>query len=436
MTMDTVQDRVREMVQPLFLSDEEMGKKDDDHMRASAGGSGGGSSALSASTLWTSMRVHPRKFLKRLLAVLVAGAVIFVFVQNLPTDLPVRDHRRPVYHATNPALGRHPHQVPPRPPVAPLPKVQAQAQIVPDAVVNDDDEDEYVPPPPPPPVSPSAAGAHGAATYDGELRFYELGATLRAISNTRGGFVLNKNVLFAAGSLKSMSTLLPLACQMGAELRSYVHFAVMSKSDISIADLQQINGIDSSCNIFFHGTGRFFSFLPFLLISSSSFFGSRIVHDDHCTELRGATTANNKIDARPDFASISTDERMKNGVDVAMSRFLAHSTDLGQALLTLFFDQQPTSSSTCTPRPSSSTAQTPKRPTFRLACANMPKPARRRCLSCRGAVRAGWHGSRSSTARHYRVYLYSLPLSWFLFEPFFCIFRLLASLSQHLLIPP
>ncbi|CAK7224400.1 hypothetical protein SBRCBS47491_005538 [Sporothrix bragantina] len=275
--MDTVQDRVREMVQPLFLSDVEMGKKDDDHLRASAGG-GSSNSALRTSTFWNLVRVHPRKFFKRLLIVLVAGAVLLVFIKNLPTDLPVRDHRRPIYHGNGASPGRHQHQVPPPPPPPPPPavpqrvgnKAQAPAKIVPDAVVNDDDEDDYIPPPPPP------APAPGAAAYNGQLRFLELAATLRSISNTNGGFLVNKNVLFAAGSLKSMATLLPLACQMGSELRSYVHFAIMSKSDISLADLQQLNGIDSSCNIFFH-------------------------------------------DARPDFASTSTNERMENSVDVAMT---------------------------------------------------------------------------------------------------------------------
>ncbi|CAK7221144.1 hypothetical protein SCUCBS95973_004396 [Sporothrix curviconia] len=271
--MEAVQDRVREMVQPLFLSDVEMGKKDDDHLRTSAGGSSSGNSALRTSTAWNSVRVHPRKFFKRLLVVLVAGAIVFVFIKNLPTDLPVRDHRRPVYHANNPVPGRHQRQLTPPPP----PVHKAQAKVGPNAAVNDDgddDYDEYLPPPPPPP--PAAAGGPGAATYNGQLRFLELAATLRSISNTHGGFLVNKNVLFAASSLKSMAALLPLACQMGAELRSYVHFAIMSKSDISLADLQQLNGIDQSCNIFFH-------------------------------------------DARPDFASISTDERMENSVDVAMT---------------------------------------------------------------------------------------------------------------------
>ena len=260
MTMDTVQDRVREMVQPLFLSDVEMGKKDDDHLRSSAGGIGGNSD-LRAWTIWNSVRVHPRKFFKRLLVVLVAGAIIYAFINNLPTDLPVRDHRRPVYYGNKPGLGRHQHKVPPapaghKPQTPPLSQPlgnKAQAKVVPETVA-DDEEEDYVPPLPPPPPPPPGTSTPGTADYNGPLRFLELAATLRSISNTQGGYMYNKNVLFAAGSLKSIATLLPLACQMGTESRSFVHFAIMSKSDISLADAQKLNGIDTSCKIFFHGT--------------------------------------------------------------------------------------------------------------------------------------------------------------------------------------
>lgn len=295
--MDTVQDRVRGTVQSLFLSDVEMGKKDDDHQRPRTGSAG--SSTLRASSVINSVRVHPRKFLKRLAIGVLALLCVYLFIKNLPNDMPVRDHRRPVYHDANgntpsrPVPGGHArqkqHQVPPPPPPPPPPahpKAQAPPfterlgnlkapEVPPAAPVAPE-----APPPPPPPAQPHASAvvpqAPGVGTYNGQLRFLELAATLRSIGSTNGAYVMNKNVLFAAGSLKSVATLMPLACQMGTELRSYVHFAIMSKSEISMADLQKINGIDRSCNIFFH-------------------------------------------DARPEYASISTDERMENGVDVAMS---------------------------------------------------------------------------------------------------------------------
>jgi hypothetical protein len=64
---------------------------------------------------------------------------------------------------------------------------------------------------------------------------------------------VNKNVLFAAASLKSAALLLPLACDMGNELRNYVHFALFGGSEITLEDLRFINGLDASCQVIFHG---------------------------------------------------------------------------------------------------------------------------------------------------------------------------------------
>jgi hypothetical protein len=76
--------------------------------------------------------------------------------------------------------------------------------------------------------------------------------SLQAVTNTRGG-LYNKHILFSAASLRSAATLLPIACRMGSELRSYVHFALMGRSEIGLDDLRAVNGVDESCNIIFHG---------------------------------------------------------------------------------------------------------------------------------------------------------------------------------------
>ncbi|KAK5998559.1 hypothetical protein PT974_00940 [Cladobotryum mycophilum] len=91
-----------------------------------------------------------------------------------------------------------------------------------------------------------------AKTYNGPLKLPWLGDSLRSISTTGGRTQLNRNVLFAAGSLRSAATLLPMACQMAAERDNYVHFALLSRSDIPMADLLKINGIDGTCKIFLH----------------------------------------------------------------------------------------------------------------------------------------------------------------------------------------
>ncbi|KAF5007462.1 hypothetical protein FDECE_6224 [Fusarium decemcellulare] len=89
-------------------------------------------------------------------------------------------------------------------------------------------------------------------TYRGPLKFPELAKTLRNIQATGGSYERNKNVLFAASSLKSASTLLPMACQMSAQEQNYVHFALAGKTDISVKELLQINGIDENCKLYLH----------------------------------------------------------------------------------------------------------------------------------------------------------------------------------------
>ncbi|KAH7150005.1 hypothetical protein B0J13DRAFT_523085 [Dactylonectria estremocensis] len=89
-------------------------------------------------------------------------------------------------------------------------------------------------------------------TYSGPIKFPELGGTLRAISGTGGSIDRNKNVLFATASLRSASILLPMACQMAARDQNWVHFVLASRSEISIKELLNINGIDDSCKLYLH----------------------------------------------------------------------------------------------------------------------------------------------------------------------------------------
>ncbi|CAJ0549359.1 Ff.00g029720.m01.CDS01 [Fusarium sp. VM40] len=88
--------------------------------------------------------------------------------------------------------------------------------------------------------------------YRGPLKFPELADTLRNIQGTGGSYERNKNVLFAASSINSASALLPMACQMSAQDKNHVHFALMSRNEIPVKELLEINGIDESCKLFFH----------------------------------------------------------------------------------------------------------------------------------------------------------------------------------------
>lgn len=94
----------------------------------------------------------------------------------------------------------------------------------------------------------------GALTYSGPVKFPELATSLYGISSMGGKQQKNRNVLFAAASLKSTSAMLPMACQMGREGQNFVHFAFMGRSTIPLQELARINGIDEDCKIILHGT--------------------------------------------------------------------------------------------------------------------------------------------------------------------------------------
>ncbi|KAI1503865.1 hypothetical protein F5X99DRAFT_373675 [Biscogniauxia marginata] len=211
-----------------FLNDEELGKKDDDHPSFKNG---------LRPPNWHPARVPPRRSLKRLGLALLAIVGIFLFFKNIPILGPDVRMRRPHY-----AYPETPANVPHRRPSFGDPRTAPNTQV-----------------------------SSVERTFNGPVKFPELAPTLHAITGTRGSMVINRNVLFAASSLKSAATLLPIACQMAMELKSYVHFALMSRSDIKLSELRSINGIGDSCQIIFH-------------------------------------------DARPDYAPISIDERMEHSV--------------------------------------------------------------------------------------------------------------------------
>lgn len=227
-----------------FMSDVELGKKDDDHHKHGRTGSGVGLTPVVAPTTWLPSRGPRRRSLKAVLFVTLIGVVVYFFFKNLPNDLgPNPLMRRPNFD----------HSAP----YPPSPRYQTGLQQ------GQGDSQPYSPSDPNSRAkSPSGSGASSSSfssssaerTYNGPVKFLELASSLHAISPTRGSSAINKNVLFAAASLRSAATLLPIACQMGGELKNYVHFALMSRSGIDLAELQKLNGIDGSCHLIFHGT--------------------------------------------------------------------------------------------------------------------------------------------------------------------------------------
>ena len=249
--------------------EDELGKKDDDHKPTK-------NPSIRAS--WTAATSAPRrKLLKRLAIVLAVAAFVYLFIRNLPTDIPVRDRRRPVYMPQSGAdLSDKPRAQAPVPVPGPMPKLKpdhkSQRPLL--------------------PYSQSSENEPPATGYSGPLKFERLLATLQAVYSTGGASAVNRNVLFAAASLKSAALLLPMACDMGLERRNYVHFVLVGGSEITLEKLRSVNGIGEHCQIMFH-------------------------------------------DARPDLAAKSTSERLRRSVTRALCKFLSlHQSFCDRAHLT------------------------------------------------------------------------------------------------------
>ncbi|KAI0199249.1 hypothetical protein F4808DRAFT_462031 [Astrocystis sublimbata] len=201
----------------LFLSDEELGKKDDDHPVKSP----------RRPSSWQPTRAPPRRSLRRIALAFALAVLVYLFVHNIPVLGPNDRMRRPSY---NPSRRQ--------PPSRPNSQSPGDARHPPDPATQFQTQD----------VAVDAA----KRDYGGPIRYQNLAVSLQAISNTRGSEAFNRNILFAAASLKSAATLLPMACQMALELKSNVHFALLGRSSIDIDHLWDINGIHKTCAVISH----------------------------------------------------------------------------------------------------------------------------------------------------------------------------------------
>ncbi|KAK6531217.1 hypothetical protein TWF281_008040 [Arthrobotrys megalospora] len=103
--------------------------------------------------------------------------------------------------------------------------------------------------------------------YNGPIRFLGLYETLSKIQmfNSR---LRNKHVVFVAANMNTASILAGVACEMSVLKKNVVHLALVGRNELSIEFFKKANGMSGEgCGVIIH-------------------------------------------DARPDFASISTDERM------------------------------------------------------------------------------------------------------------------------------
>ncbi|PYI11166.1 hypothetical protein BO78DRAFT_359717 [Aspergillus sclerotiicarbonarius CBS 121057] len=216
-----------------FLADEELGKKDDDH-RVRPG----------RTQQWRPKQWKPPRP-RRLLLGLVALYLLYLFFKNMPTDLaPAPERFNPAFAQARQAALQLQQQQLQSPPLAHTP------QGPPDRDESDTESTDEL-------------------YYDGKINFYSLAQSLHRFQGQSSRYHV---VIFAAASLKSVSDLLPLACQMANRKFNEVHFVLMGREDVSIEGIQRVNGLDdASCPVNWH-------------------------------------------DARPDYAQWSTDSRMERAV--------------------------------------------------------------------------------------------------------------------------
>jgi hypothetical protein len=195
----------------VLSKDEELGKRDDDFRPKRL---------HSAANVFNILRWRKR----RLFGLLAGIVLIYLFVTNPPADLrrvDGRQHGQPAelgqYAGASTTSRREPTGPPPRP-----------------IIDAEDDEGEK-------------------RYYDGPIKFYKLAASLHAITRTMGQHNTNRNVLFAASSLKSVANLLPMACDMAKWDRNYVHLALLGRDALSLDEILEINGVSSQdCAVLFH----------------------------------------------------------------------------------------------------------------------------------------------------------------------------------------
>ena len=193
----------------IFAGDEELGKKDDDH-RPRKG--------ITPPLSWAPRHPLPSFRRRRVFFALITILVVYLFTHNLPTDLGPNSQRgdsRITNRGVPSAHKEAPTGQPPRP------NKHSEAE-------------EYY--------------------FEGPIRYYRFSASLHSVIGIAGHGGANRNVLFAASSLKSASEIIPLACEMAQWKRNNVHFALMGRDDLDIEEIKELNGIsDEYCKIYWHG---------------------------------------------------------------------------------------------------------------------------------------------------------------------------------------
>ena len=141
---------------------------------------------------------------RRIILTLLAAWLLYLFIKNIPTDVP------PVSARIDPRYGRF----------RPLDATRPQ----------------------------DAAPQQGREQYDGPIKYFKLGSTLRPIDDNNWD-----NVLFAFASPHSASSVLTAACAMAAYNRTTVHVAAMGRQEMAFPDILALNRIpEPDCPVRWH----------------------------------------------------------------------------------------------------------------------------------------------------------------------------------------
>ncbi|KAI9721913.1 MAG: hypothetical protein M1812_001869 [Candelaria pacifica] len=195
----------------IFAREEAKIKRDDDIRPHDAGRNN------VSRKLWsTPIRFRRRRIVSSAVAVLL----LYIFIRNIPTDIPPASTRL------------RPNMSPGAQPIPHAPQQPVSESL--------------------PPRDEENMGRETKHYFNGPIKFYKLAASLHGIAKTGGHRPNNRNVLFAAANLQSASALIPMACEMARWSRNYVHFVVMGRDDVTIEDILQLNGAGAECDVYWH----------------------------------------------------------------------------------------------------------------------------------------------------------------------------------------
>ncbi|QIW99755.1 hypothetical protein AMS68_005273 [Peltaster fructicola] len=231
----------------VYTKDEELGKRDDDFKPRRQDS--------------MTQQINPLRWRRRrLFGIVGAFVLVYLFIKIIPTNFdPVLE--RPVIRQQPPVLAKEP----------------ATTATHTSEVYNS------TPTNAPPRADSDEAKILGNRYFDGMVKFYHLAETLTTVTASGKDPATNRNVLFAASSMKSLANLLPMACEMAAQEHNWVHVALMGRVDLSIEEIKRINSLDNDqCKaVLFH-------------------------------------------DARPDFCEYSTDMRHEAAVSGGLTHIKSH----------------------------------------------------------------------------------------------------------------